>query len=106
MTEHRAKDSVESPLFEDRTPVSAAIQLGIVLAWAAECELATLEWIESRKSYPKHERDRHREIAWTLVYHCADMKVPPRGLLGRPCPRLAEALQLPTQVILDRMSAQ
>jgi hypothetical protein len=83
---------VKSPLFEDRAPEAAATQLAIVLAWIAECELATLEYYQGTKSAPKHELRRHESICKDLVYHCRDLKVPPRGLLGRACPRLEKAM--------------
>lgn len=94
------------PLFEERTPVSAAIQLALVLAWLAECELATLEWLRLTKSSSKRELRRHESICATLVYHCADLKVPPRGLLGRHCSRLAVAMQEPIGVLLERITAE
>lgn len=79
-------------LFEDRVPEAAARQLATVLAWATECELATLEHLRMLKSSPKSQIERHYKIASTLLYHCWDMKVEPKGLEGRSCPRLAELL--------------
>lgn len=79
-------------LFEDRTPEAAARQLATVLAWATECELATLEHLKLRKSSSKAAIKRHQKIADTLVFHCRDLKVRPNGLSGRGCPRLMELL--------------
>lgn len=81
-----------NPMFKDRVPEAAASQLGVVLAWLAECQLATLEDLEGRKSTSKSELARHRDICQKAVFHCADLAVPPRGLLGRDCGRLAEAM--------------
>lgn len=85
----------EETLFRDRTPEAAARQLATVLAWAAECELATLEGLRERKSTSKHELRRHEEIAVTLVRHCRELGVEPRGIRGSPCPRLIEQLNQP-----------
>lgn len=82
-------------IFEDRVPEAAARQMAVVLAWFAECELATLEGLKLVKRTPKHELKRHEEICNTLVSHIKDMKIPPRGLFGRPCPRLAARLGSP-----------
>lgn len=82
-------------LFEDRVPEAAARQLATVLAWATECHLATLANLPKRTS--KSERARHQSIADQLVFHCAELKVDPRGLLGRPCPRLARLLEARTE---------
>ena len=73
-------------LFEERTPEAAAQQLSTVLAWAAECELATLARYERLKSSSKRETERHRDI-------CDELNVEPRGLSGRKCPRLQERLE-------------
>jgi hypothetical protein len=80
-------------LFEERTPEAAAQQLSTVLAWAAECELATLARYERLKSSSKRETERHRDICDRLVRHCAELNVEPRGLSGRKCPRLQERLE-------------
>jgi hypothetical protein len=84
---------VTERLFEDRTPEAAARQLALVLAHATECELATLEHLQLRRSAAKSDLRRHAEIAAVLVYHCYDLKVTPRGLLGHACPRLEDALK-------------
>lgn len=74
-------------LFANRTPTAAAWQLALVLAHATECALATVEMLPTKAA--KRDRDRHEAIAKTLVFHCADLNVPARGLMGSPCPRLA-----------------
>jgi hypothetical protein len=84
-------------LFEDRTPEAAARQLATVLAWATECELATLERLKMMKKPPAGQLRRHQEIADTMVFHCRDLKVRAQGLSGRGCPRLAELLEVDSQ---------
>ena len=84
-------------LFEERTPAAAARQLAIVLAWATECQLATVEGLALRKSPPKGELRRHRDIAEKLVAQCIDLKVTPREFCGMTCPRLAEAMNNPSK---------
>jgi hypothetical protein len=79
-------------LFRDRVPEAAARQLACVLAWAAECALATAEQIDLRKSASRSDRQRHRSIALTLVLHCKELGVNPRAGLNGPCPRLADAI--------------
>ena len=81
-----------NPMFKERAPEAAAWQLGVVLAWLTECQLATLEDLEGRKSTSKTEIARQRDICRQAVFHCADLAVPPKGLLGRDCGRLAEAM--------------
>lgn len=81
------------PLFEDRTPEAAARQLAVVLAWATECELATVEYYRATKSTSRGELRRHESIAEQLVFHCRDLKVPPYGLMGIKTSRLAELLR-------------
>jgi len=85
--------SYGADLFETRTPEAAARQLATVLAWMAECELATLARYERLKSSSKNETERHREICNRLVRHCAELGVDPRGFSGAPCPRLKEQLE-------------
>lgn len=80
-------------LFRDRGPEAAARQLAVVLAWLTECELATLERLKLRKSTSKAELARHESIVKDAVFHCRDLRVTPRGLAGRPCTRLAEAMK-------------
>ena len=80
-------------LFKDRVPEAAARQLACVLAWLTECELATLEQLESLKSASKYAVNRHRSICNDAVTHCHQLNVPPIGLSGRPCPRLKERLE-------------
>lgn len=80
-------------LFEDRVPEAAARQLALILAHATECQLATLEQLQGRRSASKSDLRRHAQIAATLVYHCYDLKVTPSGLAGHACPRLEEALK-------------
>ncbi len=92
--------AAKDPLFAERTPESAAWQLALVLAWAAECELATLETLKLRKSASKSDIKRHASIAAKLVFNCKDLNVPPKGFLGRPCPRLAEYLEQPKEELM------
>lgn len=80
------------PLFQNRVPEAAALQLAAVLAWAAECQLATLEHVSLRKSTSKADLHRHQSIADKLVFHCRDLNVQPTGLEGRFCPRLDKLL--------------
>lgn len=82
-----------SPLFKDRAPDAAAQQLAIVLAWLTECQLATLEGLESVKRTAKWELSRQREICDRAVSQCKDLGVPPVGLRGDQCVRLAERLK-------------
>jgi hypothetical protein len=80
------------PLFRDRVPEAAAVQLAVVLAWIAECELATLEYYRCTKSAPRSQLRRHESICADLVKHCRELNIRPSGLYGKPCPRLAELL--------------
>lgn len=82
-----------NPIFKDRAPDAAAQQLAIVLAWLTECQLATLEGLESVKRTAKSELSRHREICDRAVSQCKDLGVPPVGLRGDRCVRLAERLK-------------
>lgn len=84
---------VHDPLFVDRVPEAAARQLAMVLAWLAECELATLDRCYEVKSTPASERKRHESICDKLVRHCYELHVQPRGLSFDHCPRLAERLR-------------
>lgn len=83
----------DEPLFAERAPEAAARQLATVLAWLAECELATLERMEGRKSTSKYDLRRQGDIAERAVHQCLDLRVPPRGMLGRKCERLRLAMQ-------------
>jgi len=89
-------------LFARRTPEAVARQCACVLAWLAECELATLESLKARKSSSHLDIRRHEGICERAVFHCFDLAIPPAGLLGAPCPRLAERLQ----VLKSAQSAQ
>jgi hypothetical protein len=82
----------DNPLFRDRVPEAAANQLAVVLAWATECALATVEQLEHRKRVSKRELARHQSIANELVAHCRELNVAPHGLGGAPCPRLEKLL--------------
>lgn len=81
-----------SPLFKDRAPDAAAQQLAIVLAWLTECQLATLEGLESKRT-AKSELARQREICDRAVSQCKDLGVPTVGLRGDQCQRLAARLK-------------
>ena len=83
----------DSPLFTDRTPTAAALQLATVLAWATECNLATLEQLQARKRASRSDKERQQRICELLVYHCRDLKVRPNGFAGERCKRLAEELK-------------
>jgi hypothetical protein len=93
-------------LTSERTTESALWQVSLVLAWATECQLATLEGLKGRKSASKSDIRRHASIAAKLVFNCKDLNVPPKGFLGRPCPRLAEYLERPKEELLawERMT--
>lgn len=92
-----------NPLFRDRTENAAAVQLALVLAWLAECELATLEYYRARKYPPQGELRRHENICATMVYHLQELGVEPRGLAGRACPRLEDELKTPKEILVQRM---
>lgn len=94
-------DNATNPLFVERTPESAAWQLALVLAWATECQLATLEELKHRKSASKRDIRRHASIASKLVFNCKDLSVPPKGFGGRQCSRLAEYLEQPKEALLE-----
>jgi hypothetical protein len=79
-------------LFRDRVPEAAARQLAVVLAWATECQLATVERLEMLSRTPKADLKRHSDIADTMVLHCHELRVTPQGLRGQRCTRLAERL--------------
>lgn len=65
-----------------------ASQLGTVLCWLAECELATLARYERLASMPEGQRERHRMICQKMVHHLAELGViPVNGPMG-PFPRL------------------
>ena len=82
----------DDDLFKDRVPEAVARQLAVVLAWATECQLATVERLALRVRPPVGELRRHRSIAEQLVFHCRDLGVEPRGLMGRECGRLRDAM--------------
>lgn len=84
---------IPDPMFKDRGPVAAARQLGTVLAWLTECELATLEELEGMTKTSRREKDRHRSICSTAVRHCHELGVLPFGLNGDRCGRLEQRLQ-------------
>ena len=85
----------DDPLFANRTPNAAAHQLAVVLAYATECQLATLEQAYRRRGTSQADKRRHQAIADTLVFHCRDLNVRPYELGGIPCPRLAKLLEKP-----------
>lgn len=91
--EDNAEVQRDEPLFAERAPEAAARQLATALAWLAECELATLERMQTRKSTPKYDSRRQADIAERAVHQCLDLRVPPRGMLGRKCERLRLAMQ-------------
>lgn len=86
-------ENATHPLFQERTPESAAWQLALVLAWATECQLASLEELKERKRASKYDIKRHASIAAKLVFNCKDLNVPPSGFGGKKCTRLAEYLE-------------
>ena len=79
-------------LFIDRVPEAAARQLSTVLAWLAECQLATLEGLQCRKSTSKSELARQTDICDYATQHCYELRVEPRGMCGVRCVRLAARL--------------
>lgn len=93
IAERAWKKGQREPLFEDRTPAAAARQLSRVLAWMADCELATLNRYERLKSSSKRETERHREIVDKLLHHCLDLGVEPIGLGGKKCQRLEKEME-------------
>lgn len=46
------------------------------LAWAAECQLATLEYVQGLSKHPKHDLKRHQQIADRLCAHCREFRTP------------------------------
>lgn len=88
-------------LLSERVAESAVWQLALVLAWATECQLATLEQLKERKSASKSDIRRHASIAAKLVFNCKDLNVPPKGFLGHHCTRLAEYLARPKEELLE-----
>lgn len=82
----------QKPPIAQRDPEVAAKELAIVLAWATECHLATLDRMEHLKSTSKYALERQREICTIAVAHCKELDVAPYGLRGRSCPRLAMRL--------------
>lgn len=87
------RDVVASP--GGRTLEGTVRQMATVLVWMAECNLATLEDMQERKSTPKGELKRQREICERVIGQCVDLGFHPgvRGLRGFACPRLDEALK-------------
>jgi hypothetical protein len=85
----------DNALFANRTPEAAALQMAVVLAWSAECHLATLERLRERKSSAKYDLNRQQSICDDLVYHCEKLGISEdaRGLKGFPCTRLREVLK-------------
>lgn len=86
---------IEDPtasLFKDRVPEAAARQVAIVLAWLAEEQLATLELMRGRKGTSARDLKRQQGIVEKMVWQCADLGVPPRGLKGDRCLRLERAM--------------
>ena len=84
---------MKESIFEERTPEAAARQMAVVLAWLTECELATLERMKELKT-SKYALKRQEDICDQAVAHCVDLKVEPRGLRGRSCPRLQKLMEL------------
>lgn len=80
---------VASSLFEDRVPEAAAYQLATVLAEATEYAIQSMEWGEYKAGVSGKERRRAKQAARTLIRQCIELKVAPRGLMGRDCKRLA-----------------
>jgi hypothetical protein len=68
---------VSERLFSKRVPEAAARQLAVVLAWVVECQLATLEQLEERKSTSARELNRQRSICDTAVWHFRDLQAEP-----------------------------
>lgn len=90
-------------LFSSRIPTAAARQTATVLAWLTECQLATLEGLQMRKSTPKSQLRRQEEICITAVDQCLDLGIGPdvRGLRGHGCPRLSERLRSRTTEVKE-----
>ncbi len=93
MISHQNDDPLAG-LFVGRNPEGAARQLACVLAWAVECEMATLEGLRLVKRTSKSELERHRTIVDKMVEQCLDLGMRPGviGLSGHPCGRLSERL--------------
>lgn len=54
-----------------------------------ECQMATVEDLEHRKSFPKRELQRHRRIADAMFHDCVEFKIQP----GPTHSRLRERLE-------------
>lgn len=52
------------------------IGLKDALAWAAECQLAALEYVQGLSKHPKHDLKRHQQIADRLCAHCREFRTP------------------------------
>jgi hypothetical protein len=63
------------------------------LAWATECELATIEYYRGLKHPPKNELERHEFIAKKLVMQCKVLGVKPIDMEGFGCGRLKECME-------------
>lgn len=81
-------------IFQDRTPEAAARQCAMMFAQAAEWHLEILRATEG-KPIPLYIKNPLREHVASLVYHCRDLKVAPRGLGGVHLPLLRYALETP-----------
>lgn len=46
------------------------------LAWAAECQLATLEYVQGLSKHPKHDLKRHQQIADMACAKCKEFRTP------------------------------
>lgn len=83
------------PLFKNRAPEAAARALASAFAWLTECHLTTLEQVLTNPRTTKDTLDRQVKICNDAVAKCRELDVPPSGLEGRKCVRLAEQLRMP-----------
>lgn len=83
------------PMFKSRRPESAARQMAIVLMNLLECEMATLEGLEMKKSSSKYEIRRHAQIVDGYLQHIIDLDIPEdtRGLRSAANGRVRDAIR-------------
>lgn len=65
------------------------VSVGAAFAYFTECNLATLERLQTLARTSKWERQRQKNICDSMVKTCIDYKIEP----GRTLPRLTKALQ-------------
>ncbi|MEL7494312.1 MAG: hypothetical protein AAGJ95_10175 [Cyanobacteria bacterium J06554_11] len=73
--------------------VALCHDLGQALAFATECELATVERLNTLAKPPKSQLARHSDIADKLVQQCFALGVEPVGIGKKSCGRLERRLE-------------